>query len=111
MPQGDACANALPLASLISSADSFKEELDMRDGHADSVCNCRLDNLGRIILPKSLRSAASLQGGDELVITIENGSIVMRSFDEAIQKLLDEFCEGIPEGVSLADELIAERRA
>lgn len=82
----------------------------MDDGKIKPFWNCKLDTSGRVVLPQQLRTDRGLSNGDELVITVEDGAIVLRTYEEAIRRLQEAFCEGIPDDVSLVDELIAERR-
>jgi bifunctional DNA-binding transcriptional regulator/antitoxin component of YhaV-PrlF toxin-antitoxin module len=71
---------------------------------------CKLDASGRVVLPLEIRAAQSLHRGDDLVATIENGAIVLRRYEDAMQRLQDAFSKGIADDVSLVDELIADRR-
>jgi bifunctional DNA-binding transcriptional regulator/antitoxin component of YhaV-PrlF toxin-antitoxin module len=83
------------------------ERIELQQPH---IWNCRLDTSGRIVLPQALRNAKGLQGGDELVASFENDSIVLRTYEEAIQLLQDAFCAGLDPNISLVDELLEERR-
>ena len=81
----------------------------MDNGTELAFWNCRLDTSGRIVLPQQVRTEHELDSGDELVVTLEDGAIVLRSYVDAMQLLQDAFCEGLPEDVSLSSELLAER--
>jgi AbrB family looped-hinge helix DNA binding protein len=83
----------------------------MENVNTHEFWNCRLDTSGRIVLPQPIRAEKHLNHGDELVLTLEDGAIVLRSYEEAMQKLQDSFCANIPRDKRLVDELIAERRA
>ena len=72
--------------------------------------SCRVDTSGRIVLPQALRAAKGLHQGDELIASFEDDAIILRTYEEAITRLQDLFCEGLDENRSLVDELIAERR-
>lgn len=39
-----------------------------------------IDNLGRVVLPKELRTALGLTGDSKVEITAESGAIVMRKY-------------------------------
>lgn len=71
--------------------------------------HCRIDSAGRVVLPKELRDDKHLQSGDELVVSIEDGSIVMRTYEEAMQRLQNMFCDGLDPKTSLVDELLENR--
>ena len=65
---------------------------------------------GRIVLPASVRSQLGLKDGDCLVLTVEaDGSLRLVSLSKQVRKLQGIFKDIAP-GVSLADELIQERR-
>lgn len=83
----------------------------MQNGTTDEQWNCRIDTSGRLVLPQPVRIRQGLNDGGELVVSIEDGAIVLRSYEEAMQRLQDAFCEGIPDDVSLSRELMEERRA
>ena len=82
----------------------------MRDGIEQGRWNCRIDVSGRLVLPQPVRQMQGLNDGDELMVTIEDGAVVLRSYVEAMQRLQDAFCDGLPTDLSLCDELIAQRR-
>lgn len=65
---------------------------------------------GRLVLPAPLRERLGLKEGDRLVLTVQSdGSLSLISLREQVSKLQGLFKDIAP-GVSLADELIAERR-
>ncbi|MBI4311978.1 MAG: AbrB/MazE/SpoVT family DNA-binding domain-containing protein [Chloroflexi bacterium] len=65
---------------------------------------------GRIVLPAAVRNKLDIKPGDELLLLIEDGHIVLLTRDQLWAKIRERF-KDVPAGVSLADELIAERRA
>lgn len=62
---------------------------------------------GRIVIPTAMRKALNLQQGQRLLLRIQNDAIVMEKAADVVHKLQQRF-KKIP--VSLANELIAERR-
>jgi AbrB family looped-hinge helix DNA binding protein len=65
---------------------------------------------GRVVIPASLREAMEVEEGDTILAWVEEGELHLLSpkvGGRQAQALLRPF---IPEGVSLADELIEERR-
>lgn len=65
---------------------------------------------GRIIIPAAFRKVLGLKTGDEVHLELQNGEIRLFSTRQAIlnaQKLVRSY---IPEGRSLSEELIRERR-
>lgn len=82
----------------------------MENANGQNYWHCRIDTSGRIVIPKPLREQKGLDCGHELIVGVENGAIVMRTYEEAMQQLQDAFCQDLDPNVSLVDELLAERR-
>jgi AbrB family looped-hinge helix DNA binding protein len=66
---------------------------------------------GRVVIPSEFRKALELAVGDDVVIELKEGELHLRSLNAAIRRVQDMVRRYVPEGVSLADELIRERRA
>ena len=70
----------------------------------------RLSN-GRTVIPAVLRAQLDIQDAVQLIWSVNDGALVAitrRAQLRQIQALVRRY---VPEGVSLADELIVERRA
>jgi len=65
---------------------------------------------GRIVIPASFRKALDLRTGDEVVLQLEEGVIRIVSRAEALRRLQKQVATAVPRKVSLAGELIKERR-
>jgi AbrB family looped-hinge helix DNA binding protein len=65
---------------------------------------------GRVVIPAEFRKALGVEIGDDVVIELTNGELRLRSFDAALKRVQEIVRRYVPEGVSLADELIRERR-
>ena len=65
---------------------------------------------GRVVIPAKFREALGVDIGDDMVIELTNGELRLRSFDAVLKRVQETVRQYVPEGVSLADELIAERR-
>lgn len=65
---------------------------------------------GRVVIPAEFRKALGVSVGDDLVMRLEDGGLRLRSRDAAIRRAQEIVHKYVPDGVSLADELIAERR-
>ncbi len=71
----------------------------------------RAGERGRLVLPASLRKRIGLQQGDRLVVTVEaDDSLRLVSLAKQVQTAQGLFKDIAP-NISLADELIQERRA
>jgi AbrB family looped-hinge helix DNA binding protein len=69
-----------------------------------------LDKHGRVVIPASFRKEMGWHPGEKLTLSLGDNELRMLSVRQAIKKLQDEVRKYVPEGVSLADELIRERR-
>jgi bifunctional DNA-binding transcriptional regulator/antitoxin component of YhaV-PrlF toxin-antitoxin module len=65
---------------------------------------------GKVTISAEYREALGLTQGSELMIVLENGELRLLTPTQAIRKAQGIVRHYIPEGRSLADELIAERR-
>ena len=58
----------------------------------------KIDDLGRIVLPKEIRKSLNIYSGDDLQISIDNERIILEkysrldSFEETIIKIINSFC-------------------
>ncbi|TNC07291.1 AbrB/MazE/SpoVT family DNA-binding domain-containing protein [Methylobacterium terricola] len=66
---------------------------------------------GRMVVPADLLRELGLQDGDTVVIEMIEGMLRSRSRDAVITEIQALARGFVPEGVSVVEELIAERRA
>lgn len=71
----------------------------------------KIDSAGRIVLPAELRRHLGLSTGDVVAFTLEDGSIRLRSQRAALAELRQRLHGVVPEGRSVVDDFIADRRA
>lgn len=71
----------------------------------------KVDSAGRIVVPAEMRRELGLQPGSEVMVRFQDGEIRVTTRKEALRRAQDLVCALVPKNVSLADELIAERRA
>jgi AbrB family looped-hinge helix DNA binding protein len=71
----------------------------------------KMSERGRIVIPSEFRRCLNLQAGDDLVVLLEGGELRLFSPKEGIRRAQDIVDRYIPDGQSLSDGLIAERRA
>jgi AbrB family looped-hinge helix DNA binding protein len=64
---------------------------------------------GRLVIPSEIRHQLGIGPGDVLVAAVEGDRLVLEKREAVLHRLRRRFAH-IPEGVSLADELIADRR-
>ena len=65
---------------------------------------------GKLIIPASMRRALGLSTGDTVLVDVADGELRVRSVPKALERARAILRRHVPEGVSLADELIADRR-
>ncbi len=70
-----------------------------------------LDKVGRILIPAKIRRELSLKPGARIVLLRDGAKIHISTPAMALKEAQDRIARLVPRNVSLADELIAERRA
>jgi AbrB family looped-hinge helix DNA binding protein len=71
----------------------------------------KLEKSGRIRIPAEVRQRLGLVPGEDVLISADANSVVVRGNRvEAVRRLQEKFAD-LASGGSLADELVAERRA
>jgi AbrB family looped-hinge helix DNA binding protein len=70
----------------------------------------RLGPDGRVVIPATMREALGLKEGDVLFARLEGGEIKLLTPEAAMRRAQAIVRSFVPEGVSLVDELIADRR-
>jgi AbrB family looped-hinge helix DNA binding protein len=84
-------------------------QLELTGQH--KVFRARVDSSGRIVIPAESRLRKQVKEGDLLVVEEDDEGFRIKTLDDAILEAQAYFQSVIPKGVSLVDELIAERRA
>lgn len=69
-----------------------------------------LDKYGRLVIPAHLRKEMGWKPGDRLSLAIGDNELRVLSRRQALERLREEIRKHIPPEISLADELIRERR-
>jgi bifunctional DNA-binding transcriptional regulator/antitoxin component of YhaV-PrlF toxin-antitoxin module len=72
--------------------------------------NVRMGPDGRIVIPSAFREALGLKKDETLLASLDNGEIRLMTIPAAIRKAQAIVRKFVPEGVSLVDELLADRR-
>ena len=70
----------------------------------------KIGNSGRIVIPASFRKALGVKPGDELILSLRDGELRIFTPRQAIKRAQGILRRYIPEGRSLSEELIQERR-
>jgi AbrB family looped-hinge helix DNA binding protein len=70
----------------------------------------RIVSGGRLQIPADVRKELGFADGDNVRLEVVDGELRVRSYQVVIKAIQAEVRKYIPAGVSLADELIADRR-
>lgn len=65
---------------------------------------------GRIVIPAAYREVLGVKDGGTVVLRLENGEVRLTSKVADIRRAQELVARYVPEGISLVDDLIAERR-
>jgi len=66
---------------------------------------------GRVVIPAAFRKALCMEAGTALIVFLEDGELRLISADEGLRRAQAIVRAAVAPGVSLVDELIAERHA
>lgn len=66
---------------------------------------------GKLVIPAAFRREMGISPGDTVIVELDQGELRVRSLSAAIRRVQARMRELNPDGRSLADELIADRRA
>jgi AbrB family looped-hinge helix DNA binding protein len=82
----------------------YTEKCPIKEAHV------RMNENGRIVIPASFRKALAINAGDEVILQLEDEELKITTRKHRIARAQRNARKYVPRGVSLADELIAERR-
>lgn len=71
----------------------------------------RITQGGRMVIPAEFRRALGLRAGDEVILRLEESELRIHTVQHAIKRAQEIVGVHIGSTPSMADELIAERRA
>ena len=75
------------------------------------VMGAKVQEGGRLVVPVELRRQLGLQTGTDVVLDVVDGALRVRTMEQVIKEVQASVRQYVPEGVSLVDELMADRRA
>jgi antitoxin PrlF len=70
----------------------------------------KLGEGGRLVIPAEYRKAMGVEAGDDLVLVFEENSVRVLTPREGVRRAQALIRRYVPEGVSLSEELIEDRR-
>lgn len=74
------------------------------------MIQAKMSEGGRVVIPLEIRKALGLKEGDVVLWELAEGEARLTTRRERLRRAQDLVRQYVPEGVSLVDELIAERR-
>src|SRR5262249_15928711 len=66
---------------------------------------------GRLVIPAPMRTALGMKEGDKVLVRLEGNELRIYTYEEATRRAQEMVRSFLSPGVSLVDELIADRRA
>jgi bifunctional DNA-binding transcriptional regulator/antitoxin component of YhaV-PrlF toxin-antitoxin module len=78
--------------------------------HKFAPTKLRLGPDGRVVIPVAFREALGISDGDMLIASIVDGELHLLTIPAAIRRAQAIVRQHVPEGVSLVDELLEDRR-
>jgi AbrB family looped-hinge helix DNA binding protein len=76
----------------------------------DGETRARVNENGRLVIPASYRKALGIKAGDEVILRMEDDELRITTMKRRIERAQRRVRQYVKPGVSLVDELIAERR-
>ena len=70
----------------------------------------RVNENGRVVIPAAFRKALGINPGDEVILSLEQDELRITTMKRRIERAQRRARQYVKPGVSLVDELIAERR-
>jgi AbrB family looped-hinge helix DNA binding protein len=70
----------------------------------------RVNQNGRVVIPALYREALGIKAGDEVILRMEDDELRITTMKRRIERAQRHVRKYVKPGVSLVDELIAERR-
>jgi len=70
----------------------------------------KVNENGRVVIPAAFRKALGIRPGDEVILRVEDNELRITTMKRRIERAQQRARKYLKPGISLVDELIAERR-
>jgi AbrB family looped-hinge helix DNA binding protein len=70
----------------------------------------RINENGRVVIPAAFRKELGMKPGDEVILRLDDGELRITTMKQRMERAQRRARQYVKPGVSLVDELIAERR-
>jgi len=84
--------------------------MDTRKASSALRVTTRVAEGGRIVIPAAVRKRLGLKVGTRLVLTVDGDSATLVTVETALRRVQEWVCQLVGPGVSLSEELMAERK-
>jgi AbrB family looped-hinge helix DNA binding protein len=76
----------------------------------EGVYRAKVNEEGRLVIPAAYRKRYGLENGQEVMLKATQEGLLIATFDQALERFQADVAALVGPNVSLADELIADRR-
>jgi bifunctional DNA-binding transcriptional regulator/antitoxin component of YhaV-PrlF toxin-antitoxin module len=80
-------------------------------GFVNEVYHAKLNDEGRMVIPADCRRQTGLQPGQDVLLKVTPEGLLLTSYEQDLNQFQNEVASLVGPGVSLVDEVIADRRA
>jgi bifunctional DNA-binding transcriptional regulator/antitoxin component of YhaV-PrlF toxin-antitoxin module len=78
--------------------------------HRELRARVRMSEKGRLVIPVAMRQALGMSVGEVIDLRVVDGEVCISTQESRLRRAQERVRRYVPAGVSLADELSAERR-
>jgi bifunctional DNA-binding transcriptional regulator/antitoxin component of YhaV-PrlF toxin-antitoxin module len=79
-------------------------------GVENQLFHVKVSDGRRVVLPHEACKELGVEVGDTLIVNVGNGKVELHTFDTTLAEFRALLASKVPPGVSVVDELLAERR-
>jgi AbrB family looped-hinge helix DNA binding protein len=79
-------------------------------GIMNQEARLRVNENGRVVIPAAFRKALGIKPGDRVILSMEDNELRITTMKRRIERAQQRARKYLKPGISLVDELIAERR-